>query len=42
VFHVWGHSWELEEQGLWGVLEELLRLASDLVPADQRVNNAAL
>lgn len=25
VFHLWGHSWEIEAQGLWRELEELLR-----------------
>ncbi|RYE55470.1 MAG: hypothetical protein EOP48_10145 [Sphingobacteriales bacterium] len=24
-FHLWGHSWEIEEFGLWAKLEELLR-----------------
>ncbi len=24
VFHLWGHSWEIEEGGLWGVLDEVL------------------
>jgi len=26
VFHIWGHSWEIEEQNLWGELEEFLKL----------------
>jgi peptidoglycan/xylan/chitin deacetylase (PgdA/CDA1 family) len=26
VFHLWGHSWELEENGQWLRLEEVLRL----------------
>lgn len=25
VFHLWGHSWELERYGMWGEVEELLR-----------------
>ena len=25
VFHIWGHSWELEEGGLWSAFEEVLR-----------------
>ncbi len=25
VFHLWGHSWELEEHNLWGRLESLLK-----------------
>lgn len=24
IFHIWGHSWQLEDFGLWGKLEELL------------------
>lgn len=24
-YHIWGHSWEIEEQGLWGELEELFK-----------------
>lgn len=24
-FHLWGHGWEIEEQGLWGELEEFLK-----------------
>jgi peptidoglycan-N-acetylglucosamine deacetylase len=26
VFHLWGHSWEIEEKELWGDLEEILAL----------------
>ena len=40
VFHLWGHSWELEEHGLWGVLDRLLRLAGRLVAREHRVANA--
>ena len=25
VFHLWGHSWELEQTGQWARLEEVLR-----------------
>ena len=28
-FHLWGHSWEIEELGLWGKLEELFRIMSN-------------
>lgn len=27
-FHLWGHSWEIEEFGLWAKLEELFRIIS--------------
>jgi peptidoglycan/xylan/chitin deacetylase (PgdA/CDA1 family) len=42
VFHLWGHSWELQEHGLWDVLDWLLALAAQLVPRERRVTNAAL
>ncbi len=25
IFHIWGHSWEIEKFGLWGLLEEVLK-----------------
>lgn len=25
VFHLWGHSWELEHSRMWGLLEQILR-----------------
>ena len=28
VFHIWGHSWEIEENNLWGDLEEILKYVS--------------
>ena len=28
VFHLWGHSWEIEQTGQWRRLEEMLRLLS--------------
>lgn len=28
VFHLWGHSWEIEEYGLWKELEMLLKIIS--------------
>jgi hypothetical protein len=29
VFHLWGHSWELEESGQWQRLEEVLKFLSE-------------
>ena len=29
VFHLWGHSWEIEERGLWKKLEFLLKILSE-------------
>ena len=41
VFHLWGHSWELEQHGLWPALDQFLALAASLVPVRARVSNAA-
>jgi len=30
VFHIWGHSWEVDRLGLWGQLEEVLKTASSM------------
>jgi len=38
-FHLWGHSWELDELDLWSELDRTLRsLASMFAPADRREN----
>ena len=29
VFHLWGHSWELQQSGQWQRLEEVLRMMSE-------------
>jgi hypothetical protein len=29
VFHLWGHSWEIEENGQWQVLDEVLAAISE-------------
>jgi peptidoglycan-N-acetylglucosamine deacetylase len=39
VVHLWGHSWEIESQGLWGSLEALFRTVQSLVPANRRLTN---
>jgi peptidoglycan/xylan/chitin deacetylase (PgdA/CDA1 family) len=41
LFHLWGHSWEFDAIDGWRVLDEFLRYASDLVPADRRLTNHA-
>jgi hypothetical protein len=38
-FHLWGHSWELEEHNLWSDLDALLTRLADLRPAF--IDNAA-
>lgn len=39
VFHLWGHSWEIEAFGGWKTLDQFLGIAADLVPAGCRVDN---
>jgi glycosyltransferase involved in cell wall biosynthesis len=39
VFHLWGHSWEIEEMGLWSVLAEFLEHAAAVIPPAQRKTN---
>ena len=40
VFHLWGHSWELESHGLWGALDRFLGVAAGLVAREHRLSNA--
>lgn len=40
VFHLWGHSWEIDEYGLWSDLEIVFKMLSDLKNA-AFVNNTA-
>lgn len=42
VFHVWGHSWEIERIGAWALLENVLRYAAERVPRAGRVTNEGL
>jgi peptidoglycan/xylan/chitin deacetylase (PgdA/CDA1 family) len=42
VFHLWGHSWELEACGLWSVLDRFLRVADRLVAPQHRLTNTAV
>ena len=42
VFHIWGHSWEIERFGGWALLDSILRYAAERVPAAARVTNAAV
>lgn len=39
VFHVWGHSWEIERIGAWSLLDNVLRYAAERVPRAARVVN---
>ncbi len=42
VFHLWGHSWEIEANGLWASLTRFLRLASELIDRSHRIENRSL
>lgn len=39
VFHLWGHSWELQERGLWELLDRVLARITDIVPPARRLTN---
>lgn len=42
VWHLWGHSWEIEQYHLWGELERVLAEARYRYPWAQRVTNTEL
>lgn len=42
VLHLWGHSWEIERRDLWAALDDIMAMAADLVPADDRVVNGGI
>lgn len=42
VLHLWGHSWEIEEKGLWKQLEEVLARIAMLRPQSLTVMQAFL
>jgi peptidoglycan-N-acetylglucosamine deacetylase len=42
VFHLWGHSWEIEEQGQWENLESFLMTIHQWREAMQSVTNSEL
>ena len=42
VFHLWGHSWELQESGQWQRLEEVLRSLSCFVGDAPALTNAEI
>lgn len=39
VWHLWGHSWEIERYGMWGELEAILKIASRYGEARRAVNS---
>ena len=42
VFHLWGHAWEIEQQRLWGQLEEVFRIAAGYRSHGEYVTNGKL
>jgi peptidoglycan-N-acetylglucosamine deacetylase len=42
LFHLWGHAWEIEQQGLWCQLEEVCRAAAAYRPYGTYATNGEL
>ena len=42
VFHLWGHSWELDATGQWGRLEDAFRLMSELTAQAPALTNGEI
>lgn len=42
VFHLWGHSWELEQDGQWQRLDEVLRWMRSLMAPGQTLTNGSI
>lgn len=42
VFHLWGHAWEVDEQGDWARLERVLSAIAARTTAEQRLTNGQL
>jgi peptidoglycan/xylan/chitin deacetylase (PgdA/CDA1 family) len=42
VFHLWGHSWEIEALGLWPLLDRFFASIAACVPADARLTHIGL
>lgn len=42
VFHLWGHSWELQETGQWNRLDETLRVMSEVLGQAAPLTNGQL
>jgi peptidoglycan/xylan/chitin deacetylase (PgdA/CDA1 family) len=41
-FHLWGHSWEIEENNLWSSLENILKALSNISEFDYKSNGDLL
>lgn len=42
VFHLWGHSWELDKFNLWSTLDDFLGYVTERVSPQRRVSNSEL
>jgi hypothetical protein len=42
VFHLWGHSWEIDRDGSWGILDDLLARLADMFAPGERVTNGQI
>ena len=42
TFHLWGHSWEIEEYGLWNELENFLRFLASLSSSSMTLSGGIL
>jgi hypothetical protein len=42
VFHLWGHSWEIDEAGQWQALEKVLQMIAANTSRVHRMGNGAL
>ncbi len=42
IFHLWGHSWEIEALGQWAMLEDLLALMASYKSSAQLLANGAV
>ncbi|MBZ5723977.1 MAG: polysaccharide deacetylase family protein [Acidobacteriia bacterium] len=41
-FHLWGHSWEIEECGMWRQLESVFELLASLSPEARFLDNSGI
>jgi peptidoglycan-N-acetylglucosamine deacetylase len=40
VFHLWGHSWEIEQENQWDRLEEIFRFIDQYFDVERKMTNA--
>lgn len=42
VFHLWGHSWEIERAGVWDNIDHLCRSLADMFAPEARMTNGEI